>query len=981
MKQTFTTERAIRSALLAGAAFGMVAIAPMPSGAQAQTSSAQSGQIEQIIITGTRIRTPNVISNSPVTSVGELEIRANQPVAVEELIKQLPAAVPAIGPATNNGSGGGATIDLRGLGPNRSLVLLDGRRIVPFDLNGAVDTNVIPIALVERVDLVTGGASAVYGADAISGVVNFVLKNDFEGVSASGSYGVSDREDAKRLRTDLVIGGNFANGKGNAVLSVGYTETDPVRQDGRSFGLVTLSSTTGQPVGSATTVPSVFATVTAPGGTALGTRRINPATGQLEPYVAAQHSFNFNPDNYYQTPLERSAITGIARYEIVPAAEVYANLLYVKSDVLTQLAPSGTFLNVFQVPIGNPFIPAAARQQLCAARNIPAANCVVGNPTEIPLTVGRRITELGPRINNFENQMFQTTIGLRGDLSQWLNNWSYDAYFTHGESEQIQTRDNWGSLSKVQQALRALNTTTCTNTANGCVPLNVWGPEGSITPAMVNFINLDALLRQEVEQQVASITFSGDLGSIKSPFADGSIGIAFGYEYRRLEAGNKSDSASQIQSEVLGTGAPLPDRSGLVELSEFYGELLVPLVSDVPGIHSLNAELGYRQSEFSTTGTQNYNTWKAGGDYSPIPDLRLRGMYQKATRAPNINELFAPAVSGLSNLAVDPCAGAATNQAQANQAGTLSNLCRLTGVPVAQLGLLSQPSAGQINVLQGGNPNVGPEEAETVTLGIVVQPSFLEGLTITFDYYDIELTGGITRPSSTDILDDCYSAARNPSRTFNDACALVLRSPITGTFNGADAPGVQLLLSNLGVIQTDGYDLSISYGFELAQLGLPENAGSMALTFNGTKVNSFKFQATPTSINRECLGYYSIACGPFSGNPTPEYKWSARAVWSISDFDFGVQWRHIDEVIEEPGGTNFLPAFASIPDYNYFDLSAQWDATENLSVNLTVTNLFDEQPPVVGNDIGPTTTNSGNTFPQTYDAIGRYFTVGLTAKF
>jgi outer membrane receptor protein involved in Fe transport len=378
---------------------------------------------------------------------------------------------------------------LRGLGPNRTLVLVNGRRVVPFDLLGTVDTNSIPIplALVDRFDVVTGGASAVYGADAVAGVVNFILKRNFEGLDLFASYGQSGHSDARRYRAEATMGTNVADGRGNIVLSVGYTETDPLLQGQRDFGKVALSSTTGLPQGSGTAVPLVINTpnLGIPGGA-----QIDPATGT---FVPVYQTYNFNPTNFYVAPLRRTQGTALGHYELNEHAEAYAEMVYSKSDVFTQLASSGTFLNVFAVPIGNPYIPEPARQQLCAATGITAASCVAGNPTEINMSLGRRITELGPRANDFENSLFQYTLGVRGDLAA---NWKYDAYWSRGESNQIQTRGHWGSDSRVQQALRALNTTTCIDPSNGCVPINLFGPEGSITPAMVDFIDEDALLRQ-----------------------------------------------------------------------------------------------------------------------------------------------------------------------------------------------------------------------------------------------------------------------------------------------------------------------------------------------------------------------------------------------------------------------------------------------------------------------------------------------------
>jgi len=505
-------------------------------------------QQDEVIVTGTRIRTPGFTSNSPIQTVTAEDLEITQPVTMEEFFKKLPGAIPAIGPGTNNGSNGGASIDLRGLGANRNVVLMDGRRLAPADLDGRTDTNFIPLALIERVDIITGGASAVYGADAVSGAVNVITRRDFEGVELAATYGqATDQSDATRQSYEITLGSNLADDRGNVAVSLGYTQVDPLRQDARTLGMFSLSSTTGAVQGSGTATPVVINNLV-PG-------QLNTTTGGIVPVY---NTYNFQPDNYYQTALDRYQASAIGHYNVTDRIEVYANLMFSRSDVKTQIAPTGSFLNNFAVPIGNPFLPAAARQQLCTAAAIAPANCVLGNATEVTLSLGRRFEELGPRRQAFENNAFQYTMGLRGDISE---NWVYDAYWSYGEGEQTRTRDDWGSLSRLQQALRATNATTCTNTANGCVPFNIFGPLGSITQPMLNFVNLDAITRTGVDEMVVEGYVSGDLGDFGIPWADAPIGLVGGAEHRRMNAANKSDGSSQIQGEVLGTGAPTPDRS------------------------------------------------------------------------------------------------------------------------------------------------------------------------------------------------------------------------------------------------------------------------------------------------------------------------------------------------------------------------------------------------------------------------------------
>ncbi len=981
---------AVRIALISAGAAGAGAYS---LGAAAQQTETQQRSLEEIVVTGTRIRSPGLVANSPISSVDQTELQFRQPASAEDFIRELPSAIPALGPGTNNGTGGGSTVNLRGLGSNRNLLLFNGRRIVPFNLDGVVDTNFVPIALLDRTDLVTGGASAVYGADAISGVINFISRQDFEGVEFSGRYGTSERGDADRTTADIIFGANTSDGRGNITMSFGYTDTESLRMGERNFGVSSLSSATGNPSGSSAGVPTfsvlrVGAVDPETGIPATVLAQYDPALGAFSPNFTL---FNFNPLNFYQGPLERTQGTAMARYEVAPFAEAYGEFLFMNNTRKAQLAPSGSFFNNWNISVDNPFLNDVTRQQLCLSGTrqvgvdgdgdpiivpgqIAPADCVAGSDEIIQgVQLRRRFTELGPRLNDFDNQIFQYTAGIRGDIT---SSWDYDVYWSRGQADQSQVRGNWGSNSRVQQALLATTdpvtgAPVCIDPSNGCVPLNLFGPEGSITDEMIDFFNLSSLLAQEVVQEIGSASVSGDLGDIRSPWADSPIGVALGVEHRRVSASTRSDQASQVQAEVLGTGAPTPDRSGSYKLNEVFVEMLAPVL---PGVIF---EGGYRHSQFTVEDSQNYGSWKAGLAWEPIDSLRLRTMFQRATRSPNVNELFAPQVSGLSNLDTDPCQGAAISSGDASTAGTLSNLCRLTGVPVGIIGSLPAPAAGQINVLTGGNPALNPEEANTWTVGFVWQPTMVDDLTLTVDYYRIKLTDQVSSPSSTDILDQCYSTTFNPSREFNAACALVQRSPIGGDLNASDSPGVVTALSNSGRSTTDGIDLGAVYGLEL-----PNGRGGLTFSINVTHVLNWDFQANPTATDRDCVGFYSVACNDATGSGmVHKTRFNQRTTWSLNAFDVSVNWRYMSGMSVEPGAGNFLPAFSSISATSYFDLSGAWRATDNVRVLLTVNNALDKKPPVVGDTIGSTAVNSGNTFPQYYDVLGRFYNLGVNISF
>ena len=944
---------------LAGTGLASAQDAAAPAAAPAEDATT----LDRIQVTGSRISIPGLTTNSPVMTVDREEIDRNQPVTAEDFLKVLPGAVPAIGPGTNNGANGGATINLRGLGDNRTVVLMDGRRVVPFNLFGVVDTNVIPVALIESVDLVTGGASAVYGADAVSGVVNFVLKRNFEGVEVNTSYGQSSKQDGDRRNTTVTLGVNLDDGRGNFVLSLGKTDNDPLLQGSRGFSEFNLDSTNGEAGGSGTSIP----TRVGPLG------QINPATGRFDRIVTP---FNYNPYNFNQTALDRWQATALGRYEINEHAEAYTQLLYTRSNVFSQIAPGGLFGGRFDLGIGNPLIPEPARQQICTQFGVPAANCVVGSPTTVNTTLNRRTTELGTRSTDFQNKVFQATLGLRGEIN---DRWRYDAYWSHGEADQLTVSAGFLSKARTQQALLSTDGINCVDPTNGCIPLNLWGVEGTIGTNSKKFLEVLTFATQRVEQEVWSGSVNGDLGdNFKSPWADYPIGMAFGLEGRKMTALNRADAASRDPEEVQGSGGANPDVEGSLKLREAYFETIVPLISGKTGAHALNFEAGYRHTEFKSGQTDtDYGSYKYGLEWAPIETLRFRGMFQRATRAPNINELFQPVVTGLDNTAVDPCE-ASQLALNGGVTGSVAALCVATGVPQAILdsqGGVDGPSAGQANAFVGGNPILGPEKADTQTLGLVWQP--MEELSITLDYWKIDIKDAITRPVLGDALFGCYDRQFNPTLSItHPMCQLMIgaREVADGSLNG-EARGPFLNRSNKGRITTDGWDLGVRYGIPLSN-----NWGRLDFALDLTKTDTYDYQGDPQVGKHDCVGVYGVSCNVIAGI-VYDYKSNFRAVWSIKDFELGFNWRHLSSVDVEPGPIEWFPDYTSIDSYDYFDLTMAYELPWNARINFTVNNVADKKPPVVGSNIGSTGFNSGNTFPQYYDTLGRYYTLGLTMRF
>lgn len=968
-----------------------------PAFAQDQEQDTAETADTTIVVTGSLISNPNLEAASPVNVTTADEIELLQANVAEEILREIPGVVPGLGSAVNNGANGTNTVNLRGLGSNRNLVLLDGIRLVPANFGGVVDLNNIPLALVERVDVLTGGASTTYGADAISGVVNFVTKKDFAGIEAAASERITEKGDGNALRLDLTLGANFDDGRGNAVFSIGYQETDPVYQGARDLSLFQISSTNGVASGNSPTgIPSAFAfdNPTIPVDGVFGLTQANPAGTAIVPFY---QGFNFNPFNIFQTPFERFNMFGQANYEISDSVEVYTRGLFSKNTVSAIIAPSGVFGETLNIGLNNPFLTPSIRATLCTEGGIAAAACTATSTARVTIPgVYRRTTEVGPRISEYVTQIFDYRLGVRGNITESI---AFDVAGSYGESENRETRQNYVLRSRLQQALNlTADGTACTVTTGGCVPLNLFGPQGSITPAQAAFIRGSSTVTNKTSLAQVRALVSGDFG-VTIPSASSPISFAVGGEHRKYTADREPDNLAAVPGELGGAGGAILPLSGGYSVYEAFGELSVPLASEQPFFYDLALEAGVRYSryEIDTAGSPQFNatTYKVGGSWAPVEALRFRGSYQRAVRAPNIGELFAPVVTGLDNLAVDPCAGTAV---VGN--ALLSAVCLAQGAPAARVaaGSIPQPAAGQANVTGGGNPLIGPETANTYSFGFVFRPTgFADGLSISLDYYNIKVKDAITSATPGDVIGACFTNLTAASAT-SAACTGIRRNPTTGALSGSSATtfGLPQPLTNLGQLETDGIDLSISYRRDIG-------FADLALSFNGNWTNSSKFRASPTGYNRDCTGFYSVNCASIQ----PEFSFSQRTTLGFENVDVSLLWRYIDGVEYEGQATDFAARgftatnrnlfrgtitgagpmvgrtvnFNKIRAYHYFDLSTRFSVTDNLGLTLSVLNLTNQQPPLLGNTAGATAFNSGNTYPSTYDALGRTFSAAVKLKF
>jgi iron complex outermembrane receptor protein len=1064
------SKRMFRSSLLAttviagmafaAPAYAQDAAAPAPeTTAEAQDGDASEAGVAQpstaveqpaaegqeIVVTGTLVRNPNLELSSPVNVTTSEEIELLQSNVAEEVLREIPGVVPSIGSAVNNGNGGASFVNLRGLGSNRNLVLLDGNRLVPAGLAGVFDLNNIPLALVERLDVLTGGASTTYGADAISGVVNFITKRDFAGLEVSASEQITERGDGNVFRVDATLGANFDDGRGNAVFSVGYQQADAIYQGERDISLDTLETYQGIALGSGTAVPSRFTGIRNVAGTAnLSQGQIDPATGAIIPNYA---SFNFNPFNIFQTPFERYNIYGAANYEVSDAIEVYTRGLFSKQTVSTIIAPSGAFGIGVNISLNNPFLTDTIRNQFCAFDVNPsaavytprftqaecdaAATADVGDATYREIGTGgfvafdlnadgvidpgegynpnpqtalaRRSVEAGPRTSDFTTTFFDYRAGIRGGITDTID---WDVSGAYGESENNQVIGGYFLNSRVRQSLLTTADGLCQNTANGCVPANFFGGAGDISAEAVDFLveKSSSFVKTSLAQIRGTIT--GDFGW-SSPWAREPIAFAVGAEYRNYQASQGSDALAQ-GGDLGGAGGATPVFEGGYNVREVLGELVVPLVQDRPFFESLTIEGGFRYSDYKVEapGKPTYDTftWKAGGTWEFVDGISLRGNYARAVRAPNIFELFSPVNTGLTNLGVDPCATFDTDgnvldgRPAGGPTGELRAICLAQGATAGNVNAIPEPVSGQVLSTGGGSLTVGPETSDSYTIGVILQPTFLPRLTASIDYYNIKIKDAISAPTPADVIAACFgSDAFNPpaGASTSLACTSIRRDPITGGLSGDPntSTGLPQTLSNSGSLSTDGIDFSVNYRHDIT-----DNIG-LSLSLAGNYTMSSKFNAfvfNPDSINRECTGYISTNCGSLA----PEFTFSQRTTLSFDKVDVSLLWRHLSSMKQEPlsveadgpffdgtipdsvlGVGGQTENFGTVPAYNYFDLAVRFEPTDVMTFTVTIQNLLDKDPPITGNNAGSTTFNSGNTFPSTYDALGRRYAVSAKLKF
>jgi len=1007
MAKSRSLQQAVRFALAtATAAAGVSALyaqeAPAPAAAP----------VEEVVVTGSRLSTPNATSISPITSVSATDLQATGLTRVEDVLNNLPMVFAGQNSTVSNGSDGTATIDLRGLGPQRTVVLVNGRRLGPGAGDGRSfsDINEIPTALIERIDILTGGASAVYGADAVAGVVNFILNTKFQGVRIDAGYNFykhhnhnsvasivsaagyplpeSDVNTGFGKNVDVLIGSNFADNKGNATFFATWDTQAAVLQGKFDYSACNLQSRTngtlkcgGSDTSARNGAGGYFQAYNATGlPPALFTNTVDGLTGAWRPYNAAIDRYNFGPLNFYRTPNVRWTGGTFVNYDVNPHVNAYGEVMVTRNTSQAQIAPSGDFFQNSFIPCNDPLLTAAERADVCAAAAAQGnpVNPVTGVGTGANLFIARRNAEGGGRVATFATDTFRTVLGIKGEIG---DAWKFDLYGQRGTVDNNNGNKNYFSNANIGNALNVIPGPTGAQCAVGppCVPWNIWVPNG-VTKAATDYLSIPLLIEAEVTEQIVSGSLTGDLGkyNVKLPTADDGVQVALGAEWRSEAADFRPDLASQL-GDAAGSGGPTTPVTGGFNVREFFTEVRVPLAQHLAFADDLAFEGGYRYSKYSEGF--NTNTYKLGLEWAPVRDLRVRGSYQRAVRAPNILELFTPAAVVLDG-STDPCAGiiAAGQQPSATQAQ-----CVFAGVSAAQYGLVAPNAASQYNGFLGGNPNLKPETSDTYSAGFIFQPRFVPNLSLSVDYFNIKVKDTIGPIGADTILANCI-ASHDPvycSAIHRDASGSLQKTPQGFVFDTN---------VNFGSLSTKGIDIKASYRVPMATLG------SLAFSVEGTKQNDLTVQPLTNGPSYSCTGFFGAKCGA----PSPSWRHVFNGTWSTpwAGLDVGLRWRYLGSADSESTSSNpqltgkALPLTSHIPAYSYVDLTASFAITKVVRLQLGVNNIADKDPPIVQSGSGGFTSDcptisgiggnsscNGNTWPGVYDPLGRYLFAHVTAQF
>ena len=1000
---------AVRHAINAGLVFGLAA--PLVH-AQQTPASPPVQTLDKVEVTGSRISSATFESASPVNVITAQDIAITGLQSTANIINQLPQAFADQGGNVSNGADGTSTVNLRGLGPARTLVLIDGKRVpAGSPTQYATNLNNIPAPLIKRVEVLTGGASAVYGSDAVAGVINFIMNDSFEGVQVqyngstyqhtqNGSYSadLATRSQANPgqfqvpgdfwgegtiQNYNILMGSNFANGKGNATIFFQYQNTAAVLQNKYNYSACSLGTdfdpdTPGSGNrflcgGSSTASPGRFTN----GDTGTDTIPLRSATivnaaGDVRKFVGATDQFNFGPYNYYQRPQEDYQANVFAHYDLfagddkkwMPSVRVYAEFDFTNTTSVANIAPGGIFYGLIDPsPLrdSNPLLSQSFKNFF---------GITPDNDVPNPL-IGRRNTEGGPRTQSFDFNDYRYVLGAKGDFAN--HTWDYDFWWQSGKNTVQQVTGGYFLKDRLAKALNVVkdpNTglPACASFVDGtdkaCLPYDIYH-NGGVTQAQIDYLQVPALQQGFTQQNVVGLHLTSDLGTAYGwtlPWAKNGVGAAFGVEHRTDRLANTPDGnlSQGTTGNLSGVGGATKAIAGQVTVDEVFVEAKVPIAERQNLAYLLQFDGSYRYSDYSNG--PHTNSYGLGVEWAPIRGYTARGSYQQAIRAANIIELFTQQGNNLYG-GSDPCGP--------NPTATLEQ-CLRTGLPANLYGsaILKSP-AGQYNYLQGGNPNLTPEKSESYSVGMVFDQPF-RGFSATIDYWNIKVKNTVGNIGPQNQLNQCV--------TVGLFCDNIHRDSLGSLW--LDGGGfITATNQNLGQTSTSGIDLTANYNLPI------QDWGSVAFSFIGTYVDTFVNQPLAGGTSYDCVGLYGLVCG----EPTPRWRSNVGVIWSTPwRVDAGLRWRYIDGVSHDATSSNpslidnqtVAPITTKLGSRNYLDLFASWQIDKNWSVRAGVNNVLDKDPPVTSTTLSdPSIFGNGNTFPQIYDSLGRLFFLNITAKF
>ena len=924
----FINSKLAKSVKLA-CAFGAASSIGFTGAVNAQETEEAADAVEKIEVTGSRIRRTDIEGANPVTVMSRVDIEKFGITSIGDVLQSIPAAGSAINTNNNNGGNGTTTINIRGIGSNRTLVLVNGKRWSP-GLTGSVDLNNIPASIIERIEVLKDGASAVYGSDAVAGVVNIITRQDFEGVHASGYVGQYDEGDGNKEQWDIGFG--TANDKGNVYVNISYVEEEPTLAGDREISAVPTFGTPEGFGGSSAPPQGRFFTFDQDGN---AFNEQGDGNGGLEPWVEPSSRFNFAPFNYLSTPQERTNIYSQARYELTDNLSVNVTGFYGNRKSEQALAPTPLFIGTafgdsgFTLAANNPFNPYGV--DISTDQSVLDAD---PNAREMFL-VGRRMMEAGFRSFKQNVDQFQFNGGFEGVIEFADREFFWDANYTYADITQNQLTDGLLNMNRVAQAIG--DPANCTGE---CTPLNLFGGataigEGTITQEMLDYITFTAQDEQSTSLESYSANISGELIELPA----GYLAFASGYEKRWQEGYDQPDA---IIAAGITSGNARQPTAGAFSVEEVYLELAVPLLSDMPGVEQLDLELATRYSDYSNFGDTTNS--KVGVKWRINEDLLVRGTWSEAFRAPSLQELFRGNSDSFSPL-TDPCNGGAAGN---------PDLPGCAGIPATY----QQPNT-QIRTTIGGNANLKAEEAESFTYGFVYSPEAVEGLSITFDIFDIEVDNAVSTVGAQTILNACAETGVN-------LCSLITRGAggnVVDLFNGA---------TNLGGQTTSGFDYNVAYNFETEY-------GDFRINWDGTYVD----ERTTIVIDPVTNTATEFNDAGLAGDRdvVPRLRTNLAVTWAYDDWTANWLVRFIGHTTEECSISDSLDqelcsdpseeiggdSFNELEDMAYHDVSLGYAVNDNLRITLGVNNLFDTDPEV-------SYSTFANSFdPSMYEIPGQFF--------